>query len=83
LSRPRTNYCAKPDGRSLVTQNYTINAKRVFKISYEKFSYFIIEPWTEEEDAMVVQLVHKYGPQKWTFIADHLPGRIGKQCRER
>jgi len=24
-----------------------------------------------------------YGPQKWTFVANHLPGRIGKQCRER
>lgn len=23
------------------------------------------------------------GPQKWTQIANHLPGRIGKQCRER
>ena len=32
---------------------------------------------------LVLKLVEKYGPQKWTFIADHLPGRIGKQCRER
>lgn len=24
-----------------------------------------------------------HGPQKWTFIANHLSGRIGKQCRER
>jgi len=30
-----------------------------------------------------MELVLKHGPQKWTFIADHLPGRIGKQCRER
>lgn len=40
-------------------------------------------PWTEEEDLLVMKLVEKHGPQKWTFIADHLPGRIGKQCRER
>lgn len=40
-------------------------------------------PWTEEEDRLVVQLVHLHGPQKWTQIAEHLPGRIGKQCRER
>lgn len=40
-------------------------------------------PWSEEEDSMVVRLVEEYGPQKWTFIAEHLPGRIGKQCRER
>lgn len=25
----------------------------------------------------------KYGPEKWTSIASHLPGREGKQCRER
>eukprot|EP00357_Protocruzia_adherens_P011067 CAMPEP_0114973024 /NCGR_PEP_ID=MMETSP0216-20121206/724_1 /TAXON_ID=223996 /ORGANISM="Protocruzia adherens, Strain Boccale" /LENGTH=804 /DNA_ID=CAMNT_0002333469 /DNA_START=349 /DNA_END=2763 /DNA_ORIENTATION=- len=40
-------------------------------------------PWTEEEDQMVIKLVNLHGPQKWTFIAEHLPGRIGKQCRER
>ena len=28
-------------------------------------------------------LVEKNGPQKWTQIAEHLPGRIGKQWRER
>jgi len=40
-------------------------------------------PWTEEEDRLVLHLVEKNGPQKWTMIAEHLPGRIGKQCRER
>lgn len=29
------------------------------------------------------QLVEKNGPQRWTTIAEHLPGRMGKQCRER
>jgi Myb-like DNA-binding domain len=40
-------------------------------------------PWTDEEDRLVLHLVHTHGPQKWTQIAEHLPGRIGKQCRER
>lgn len=40
-------------------------------------------PWTEEEDNIVVKLVAENGPQKWTHVAEHLPGRIGKQCRER
>ncbi|XP_077257203.1 proto-oncogene like protein Myb isoform X1 [Temnothorax americanus] len=40
-------------------------------------------PWTKEEDEKVVELVDKYGPKKWTLIAKHLKGRIGKQCRER
>ncbi|KAH7935443.1 hypothetical protein HPB52_007592 [Rhipicephalus sanguineus] len=39
--------------------------------------------WSKEEDDKVVQLVQKYGPKKWTLIAKHLKGRIGKQCRER
>ncbi|KAJ8450460.1 hypothetical protein Cgig2_002145 [Carnegiea gigantea] len=35
------------------------------------------------EDEIIIQLVDKYGPKKWSTIAQHLPGRIGKQCRER
>ncbi len=31
----------------------------------------------------MVELVRKYGPKRWTLIAKHLKGRIGKQCRER
>jgi len=40
-------------------------------------------PWTKEEDEKVIELVRKYGPKRWTLIAKHLKGRIGKQCRER
>ena len=40
-------------------------------------------PWTKEEDERVVELVEQYGPRNWSKIAEHLPGRIGKQCRER
>mmetsp|Transcript_6754 Transcript_6754/g.12710 ORF Transcript_6754/g.12710 Transcript_6754/m.12710 type:complete len:661 (-) Transcript_6754:6391-8373(-) len=40
-------------------------------------------PWTAEEDAKVIDLVEKHGPKKWSLIASKLPGRIGKQCRER
>jgi len=40
-------------------------------------------PWTPEEDQKVIELVKIYGPKKWSLIASHLPGRIGKQCRER
>lgn len=39
--------------------------------------------WTEEEDKLLLQYVQKYGPKRWTFIASHLAGRNGKQCRER
>lgn len=40
-------------------------------------------PWTKEEDAKVIDLVQRYGPKRWSLIAKHLRGRLGKQCRER
>jgi len=40
-------------------------------------------PWTEEEDKKVIELVEKFGAEKWSYISSFLPGRIGKQCRER
>ncbi|XP_067904565.1 v-myb avian myeloblastosis viral oncogene homolog-like 2b isoform X2 [Heterodontus francisci] len=40
-------------------------------------------PWTREEDQKVIELVQKYGPKRWSLIARHLKGRLGKQCRER
>lgn len=38
---------------------------------------------TKEEDNLVMSLVKKHGAKNWTYIAKNLPGRIGKQCRER
>lgn len=40
-------------------------------------------PWTQEEDDKITAMVRKYGPTRWSVIAKCLPGRIGKQCRER
>lgn len=39
--------------------------------------------WTREEDETIIQWVRTHGATSWTKLADHLPGRIGKQCRER
>ncbi|KAJ4840208.1 hypothetical protein Tsubulata_002960 [Turnera subulata] len=39
--------------------------------------------WTIDEDRLLIQLVEQYGVRKWSHIAQMLPGRIGKQCRER
>ena len=38
--------------------------------------------WTTEEDAILIEKRNLYG-RKWAKIAAHLPGRQGKQCRER
>ncbi|KAI3444593.1 hypothetical protein Pfo_001258 [Paulownia fortunei] len=47
-------------------------------------------PWNKEEDNLLIELVGKQGmmvgeqgKKKWSEIAVNLPGRIGKQCRER
>ncbi|KAI3673515.1 hypothetical protein L6452_39637 [Arctium lappa] len=39
--------------------------------------------WTREEDRILKEMVEKYGVRKWSYIAQMLKGRIGKQCRER
>ena len=39
--------------------------------------------WTPEEDALLKQIVEQRGPHRWDFIASFVPGRNGKQCRER
>ena len=36
-----------------------------------------------QEDDIVTELVKVHGARKWSLIASHLRGRIGKQCRER
>lgn len=38
--------------------------------------------WTHKEDMKLIQLVAKFG-KKWALIADYLPRRVGKRCRER
>jgi len=40
-------------------------------------------PWTAEEDELLTQLVKRFGTKKWAIIAELVPGRVGKQCRER
>lgn len=39
--------------------------------------------WTPEEDRILLEQIEKTGPSNWNNIALSLPGRNGKQCRER
>ncbi|KAL1508491.1 hypothetical protein AB1Y20_004592 [Prymnesium parvum] len=39
--------------------------------------------WTAAEDDILAEIVAKNGAQRWSTVASHLPGRAGKQCRER
>ncbi|ELA41091.1 uncharacterized protein VICG_01884 [Vittaforma corneae ATCC 50505] len=40
-------------------------------------------PWTREEDQILRELVQKYTPRNWSFLAKMMGSRQGKQCRER
>jgi len=40
-------------------------------------------PWSAGEDAQLWQWVESHGPGKWIMCAQSIPGRTGKQCRER
>eukprot|EP00658_Telonema_sp_P-2_P047981 TRINITY_DN3651_c0_g1_i4.p1 TRINITY_DN3651_c0_g1~~TRINITY_DN3651_c0_g1_i4.p1 ORF type:complete len:194 (-),score=43.03 TRINITY_DN3651_c0_g1_i4:120-701(-) len=39
--------------------------------------------WCSEEDELVRAHVAQWGPRKWSKLRCVIPGRIGKQCRER
>ena len=39
--------------------------------------------WTREEDQTIIEWVQAHGPTAWQRLSALLPGRLGKQCRER
>lgn len=39
--------------------------------------------WTPDEDVQIINWVKENGPKNWSSLAALLPGRLGKQCRER
>ena len=43
----------------------------------------ILGTWKMKEDEILTRFVDQYGAQNWTKASEYLPGRIGKQCRER
>lgn len=41
------------------------------------------QKWSASEDAALIAAVKKLGTKSWKDISDLVPGRSGKQCRER
>jgi hypothetical protein len=39
--------------------------------------------WSAEEDDQLTQAIEEFGTHSWNAIASRVPGRTGKQCRER
>lgn len=54
----------------------------VFGFTFVSFTATLAEI-TQQEDALLMQLVAEHGNKNWRFIATYLPGRLAKQCRER
>jgi len=58
------------------------DVKEASKISQQRRARKGRNPWTPKEDALLVDLMKKYG-QSWAMISSALPGRTGKQVRDR
>ncbi|KAI8462668.1 MAG: Homeodomain-like protein [Monoraphidium minutum] len=44
----------------------------------------VLHRWSAQEHAALEELVRRYGTERnWALIAEGVPGRSGKQCRER
>lgn len=41
------------------------------------------QKFTSEEDGLLVGLVKRLGEENWKVIAERIPGRTARQCRER
>lgn len=39
--------------------------------------------WKTQEDEIIIKWVNDHGARNWSTLANSLPGRLGKQCRER
>lgn len=45
--------------------------------------YFGKRSWDSESDQLLIEQISRIGPRQWHIIAKNVPGREGKQCRER
>ena len=43
----------------------------------------LVGSWTRDEDEMIIEWVNTHGEGAWQQLSVLLPGRLGKQCRER
>lgn len=64
-------------------KNKTKNRKKTCSTPKSASRKHVKGAWSDEEDQKLRDLVAEYGAKKWSLIAQNLPGRIGKQCRER
>ena len=68
-----------------IAKNFPTKATQQVSERWEKVlnPKLIKGSWTREEDQTIINFVRENGSKNWTQLAALLPGRIGKQCRER
>ena len=78
--------------KETVTSSDGTTKVKVLSSMYKRHLYLLFQAvkqtlnskkWTNEADDTIRSLVDKYGPKHWSLVASHVPGRTGKQCRER
>lgn len=90
-----SQYMSNPDSISFTTSNQPVFVNQDQKPpSQPQFFSSVQSPtpnstlykkakWTAEEDNLLKMLVKKEGTNNWSLIAQSIPDRTGKQCRER
>lgn len=75
---PTTTQC----DQSIIIGQQIIDANVTSKSSNSN-NMLMKTKWTYDEDQLLIQTISKYGSKNWSLIASEIPGRTGKQCRER
>lgn len=75
----------KIDWNKLALESFPLRSAKECREKYERLAGYkkSSTPWTKTEDQRIIELVQKHGPKGWTTIAQHIPERTSKQCRER
>ena len=90
LGRAPAPGCPNPSGSGRQTDELVdVHDRRVwlfgclFRVTVQVLRPGLVKgPWTKDEDDTIVSCIEQ-GVTKWSEIAARIPGRIGKQCRER
>jgi hypothetical protein len=53
------------------------------KFRFQQICPRVKGPWNRDEDELLTRQVQLLGTERWAAIATHIPGRSGRQCRER
>ena len=69
--------------KSIKCADETLLQDLTAKFSNMNMQQIVNGSWTREEDEKVIAWVKEHGATSWTKLAETIPGRIGKQCRER